>query len=220
MFPLHKSISIEGNSILFNGNKFGEIDENTRTVTVARKLAIDSQSRINFFLSHTSLATNATYIVNDAGNTHVFYTDAKGRVMKTEHRVKAIFLQRKNTEQTKALMCKEEDMAPYNLFAGTGKRAPIQTRDEGGHILADSIGGIPEAINIFPQAYVVNHSSKWRSMETTIKKAIKESKKVEIKTKFNYNENDKRTNSYTYSVSIDNVTTQFYFENKNATLDS
>ena len=219
IFPLHNSISIEGNSILFNGNKFGEIDENMRTVTVTRKLAIDSRSGVNLFLSHTSLATNSTYIVNDVENQHVFYTDDKGRVVKTEHRVKEIFLQRKNTEQTKALMCKEEDMAPYILFAGTGKRAPIQIRDEGGHILADSIGGIPEAINIFPQAFAVNHSSKWRGMETTIKKAIKESKKVEIKTKFNYNRNDKRTNSYIYFVSIDNVTTQFYYENKNATLD-
>ena len=166
------------------------------------------------------MATNATYIVKDVENTHIFYTDGQGRVVRTEHRIKEIFLQRKNTEQTKALMCKEEDMAPYNLFAGTGKCAPVQIRDEGGHILADSIGGIPESINIFPQAFVINHSSKWRGMETTIKKAIKESRRVEIKTKFNFRGNNKRTNSYTYSVSIDNVTTQFYFENKNATLDS
>ena len=171
-------------------------------------------------MSHTSLATNSTYIVNDAENTHVFYTDAKGRVERTEHKVKEIFLQRKNTEQTKALMCKEEDMAPYNLFAGTGKRAPIQIRDEGGHILADSIGGIPEAINIFPQAFAINHSSEWRGMETTIKKAIEQSKIVEVKTKFDYSGNDKRTSSFSYLVSINGAITKYYFKNINATLDS
>jgi len=219
-FPLSKHITFDGGNILFKGVKFASIDDQSRIIEVHRQLALERNGKRNPLLSHTSLVSDATYLVIDGSNKHTFVTDSKSRIVKTFHQVSEINLQRIETEQTKALMCKEEDMAPYILFAGTGKRAPVQIRDEGGHILADSIGGIPESINIFPQAFAINHSSKWRGMETTIKKAIKELRKVEIKTKFNFRGNDKRTNSYTYSVSIDNVTTQFYFENKNATLDS
>ena len=219
-FPLSKHITFDGRDILFKGVNFASIDDQSRIIEIHRQLALERNGKRNPLLSHTSLVSDATYLVIDGSNKHTFATDSKSRIVETFHQVSEINPQRIETEQTKALMCREEDMAPYNLFAGTGKRAPIQIRDEGGHILADSIGGIPESINIFPQAFAVNHSSKWRGMETTIKKAIKESKKIEIKTKFNYKGNDKRTNSYKYSITINKTTTEYYFENKNATLDS
>jgi hypothetical protein len=215
IFSLSKHISFDGGNIFFKGKKFATIDESSRIITVYRQKALERNGKRNPLLSHTSLASNACYIVIDGRNKHIFVTDSLGRVVSTEHKVSTITPNRIETEQTKALMCRNEDMTPYIKYAGTGKRPPLQIRDEGGHILADSIGGIPESINIFPQAFVVNHSSKWRGMETSIKKAIEQSKTVEVSTKFDYVGNSKRTSSYTYIVTINENTVQYFFENVN-----
>jgi len=213
-FPIQ--ISFEGNRMFYNGQVFAEIDEEGRHILTNRRLGLDNRGRINAFLSHTALLSSFTYKVIDGENTHIFYTDAKGRVNKTEHQLSEIHTQqRDNREQTKALMCKNEDMAPYNRYAGTGKRPPFQIRDEGGHIIADSIGGIPEAINIFPQAYVINHSSEWRGMEKSIKTALEQGEIVHIKTQFHYPLLSKRPKAYDYMVVIGGVSKKYLFKNKN-----
>lgn len=213
-FP--KQITFEGNKILYNGQTFAEFDESRRHLLINRQLGLDNRGRINAFLSHTALLSSVTYKVIDGTNTHIFYTDTKGCISKTEHQLTEIYTQqRDNREQTKALLCKNEDMVPYNLYAGTGKRPPFQIRDEGGHIIADSIGGIPEAINIFPQAFVVNHSSEWRGMEKSIKTALEKGEVVHIKTQFHYPLLSKRPDAYDYWVVIDGVSKKFSFLNKN-----
>ena len=86
-------------------------------------------------------------------------------------------------------MCKDEDTTP---------NTPKQYNDEGGHILADSAGGLPESINIFPQAYCVNHSAEWRGMETKIKNAVLNGSKVVVETTFKYPNKSKRPSEYSY----------------------
>jgi len=216
LFPFPKQITFEGNKILYNGQAFAEFDESRRHLLINRRLGLDNRGRINALLSHTALLPSVTYKVIDEANTHIFYTDSKGRINKTVHQLtKRYTQQRDNREQTKALMCKNEDMAPYNLYAGTGKRPPFQIRDEGGHIIADSIGGIPEAINIFPQAYVVNHSSEWRGMEKSIKVALEQGEHVHIKTQFHYPLLSNRPKAYDYWVKINGISKKFSFVNKN-----
>jgi len=216
-WPFPKQISFEGNRLFYNGQAFAEINESSRHLMIDRRKGLDAKGRINPFLSHTALLSDAQYEVIDGLNRHIFYTDAKGRVHKTEHQLKQIHSQqRDNREQTKALMCKDEDMAPYNRYAGTGKRPPLQIRDEGGHIVADSIGGIPEAINIFPQAFAVNHSSEWRGMERSVKAALEQGQSVVIRTQFYYPSTSKRPKAYDYKVVINGNARDYSFENVNA----
>ncbi|MGZ2371764.1 DNA/RNA non-specific endonuclease [Ancylomarina sp. YFZ004] len=161
-------------------------------------------------LSHTALLPNATYKITDQENIHWFTTDNLGRTIKTQHWVKAIYRQRLNDEQTKALMCKDEDTNP---------NTPRQINNEGGHILADSAGGLPESINIFPQAYRVNHSSEWRGLETSIKNAVINGANVIVETEFDYLNNCKRPTQYTYRLSINGQTTKHSFDNRNLTIE-
>jgi hypothetical protein len=162
------------------------------------------------------LATNASYYVEDGANQHIFITDSMGRIIKTEHQIIELYPpKRVNTEQTKALMCREEDMAPYHKYENTGKRPPFQIRDEGGHILADSIGGLPESINIFPQAFCVNHSSEWRGMEKLVQTALTAGQVAKVKTSFQFPGSSKRPKAYHYDISINGVNQSYQFINKN-----
>ena len=212
-FP--KSLSFKGNQILYHGKAFGQIHERRREIHIERQKAINSKG-INPLLSHTAMATNTKYMIQDGINLHHFTTDSKGRIAQTEHQINELYApKRVNTEQTKALMCREEDMAPYHQYEGTGKRPPYQIRDEGGHILADSIGGLPESINIFPQAFCVNHSSEWRRMEKSIQTALKAGKLVKVKTVFQFAGSSKRPKAYQYEVTINGVSKTYQFVNKN-----
>lgn len=208
---LSPDISISGDKIIHKGKTvFGVIDEARRVIEIDRRLALESGGRRNPLLSHTALVPNCTYKITDAENLHWFTTDNKGRTVKTHHWVKAIYRQRLNDEQTKALMCKDEDTKP---------NTPGQINDEGGHILADSAGGLPESINIFPQAYRVNHSSEWRGLETQIKNAVLRGDEVVLETEFTYKGSCKRPDAYTYLLSINGVTVRHSFDNKNLTLE-
>lgn len=208
---LSPDITLSGDNIMHKGKAvFGVIDEINRVIHIDRRSALESRGRRNPLLSHTALVPNCTYKVSDADNLHWFITDEKGRTVKTKHWIKAIYRQRLNDEQTKALMCKDEDTKP-----GT----PKQVNDEGGHILADSAGGLPESINIFPQAYCVNHSSEWRGLETKIKDAVLNGEDVVVETAFGYRGDCKRPDAYTYAVSRNGKRTKHTFDNKNMTLE-
>lgn len=208
---LSPDISVSGDKILHKGKTvFGRIDEARRVIEIDRRLALESGGRRNPLLSHTALVPNCTYKITDADNRHWFTTDHQGRTIKTKHNVKAIYRQRLNDEQTKALMCKDEDTKP---------NTPPQVNDEGGHILADSAGGLPESINIFPQAYRVNRSSEWRGLETQIKSAVLRGDDVLLETVFRYKGRFKRPDAYTYLLSINGKSTQHFFDNRNLTLD-
>ncbi|NPD46907.1 DNA/RNA non-specific endonuclease [Lentimicrobium sp. S6] len=212
-FP--KSLSFDKDQILYQGRAFAQINEQKKEIHINRRKALSSKG-INPLLSHTALANNVKYIIEDGKNQHIFNTDAKGRIIKTEHLINELYApKRVNTEQTKALMCREEDMAPYNKYEGTGTRPPFQIRDEGGHILADSIGGLPESINIFPQAYCVNHSSEWRGMEKSVQTALKAGQVVIVKTEFKFISSSKRPDSYHYQVEINGWSRSYQFQNIN-----
>jgi len=208
---LSPDISVLGDKIMHKGRTvFGRIDKARRIIEVDRRLALESGGRRNPLLSHTALVPNCTYKIKDADNNHWFTTDDQGRTVKTKHWVKAIYRQRLNDEQTKALMCKDEDTKP---------NTPPQINDEGGHILADSAGGLPESINIFPQAYRVNRSSEWRNLETQIKNAVRRGDEVVLETSFSYNGLCKRPDAYTYLLHINGKSSLHSFDNRNLTIE-
>ncbi|MGV8828295.1 MAG: DNA/RNA non-specific endonuclease [Breznakibacter sp.] len=204
---LSPDISVSGDRIIHKGKTvFGHIDEANRIVEIDRRQALESQGRRNPMLSHTALVPRCTYKITDAENVHWFSTDEQGRTIKTQHWVQAIYRQRLNDEQTKALMCKDEETKP---------NTPREINDEGGHILADSAGGLPESINIFPQAYCVNHSSAWRGLEIAIKNAILRGEAVVVETTFSYTGNCKRPNGYHYHLTINGESSSYEFVNQN-----
>lgn len=207
---LSPDISISGDSIIHKGKTiFGAINEVERTIEIDRRLALESKGRLNPLLSHTALVPNVTYKITDKDNVHWFKTDELGRTIQTHHWVKSIYQQRIPSEQTKALMCKDEDTKP---------NTPKQVNDEGGHILADSAGGLPESINIFPQAYKVNHSKEWRSLETSIKNAVLKGDDVEVCTLFYYTGQCKRPIEYKYTLIVNGVSLVYSFDNTNLTI--
>ncbi len=206
-WSLSNTITISGNQILYNDKiAFGTIDEVNRVIAINRRLVLESDGKRNPLLSHTALVPNCTYKIQDGVNEHWFITDELGRTTRTKHWVKAIYHQRLNDEQTKALMCKDEDTKP---------NTPKEYNDEGGHILADSAGGLPESINIFPQAYRINHSKEWRSLETNIKNAVNNGDKVLVETEFSFSGASKRPKAYNYNVAINGEVNQFSFSNDN-----
>jgi hypothetical protein len=207
---LSRDVTVLENNIIYKGKiVFGEIDELSRSIFIDRRKALESKGRRNPLLSHTALVPNATYKIHDSENYHEFKTDSQGRTIKTFHRPTIIFKERLGAEQTKALQCKDEDTKTF---------PPEQISDEGGHILASSAGGLPETINIFPQAYCVNHSPEWRRMENKIKDAIENKCRAFLKTSFNYKDTCKRPVSYIYEISIDGNIMTFEFDNTNLTI--
>ncbi len=60
--------------------------------------------------------------------------------------------------------------------------------DEGGHMIATSLGGIGERLNVFPQNWKLNRGkgSKWRKMENRWLKLAQEGKEVRVTMHFKY----------------------------------
>lgn len=208
-WKLSPDISIKGDDIYYMDKvKFGDIDEVNRIINVDRRKALEANNRRNPLLSHTALVPNVKYCILDYLNRHEYYTDSFGRMINSIHYPKHRFEYHLSSEQTKALMCKDEETIP---------NTPARFNDQAGHILATSCGGLPETINIFPQAYIVNNSSDWRSMENRIKDAINKDCEVIIKTTFFYKNECKRPYSYGYEIIIDSSSTLYEFENVNST---
>lgn len=207
IWRLSPDISVLGDDIIHRSKtRFGLIDEENKIIYIDRRMALESNGKRNPLLSHTALVPNVMYCVMDDLNKHEFYTDNLGRIIKSKHYPKVIYKGRLNDEQTKALMCRDEDTKP---------NTPKKINDEGGHILADSCGGLPESINIFPQAYCVNHSSEWRGMENRIKAAVEKEADVIVETKFEFRQECKRPYKYKYEVVIDCVSEKYEFLNVN-----
>jgi hypothetical protein len=57
--------------------------------------------------------------------------------------------------------------------------------DQGGHLIAATIGGAGERINLVPQAATLNNGP-WRVMENEFKAAIEDGKKVSVKIEVGY----------------------------------
>lgn len=57
--------------------------------------------------------------------------------------------------------------------------------DDGGHLIAASLGGAGDRINIVPQASTLNRR-EWKAMETMLKNEIDAGKKVSVKIDVGY----------------------------------
>ena len=79
-------------------------------------------------------------------------------------------------------------------------------KDDGGHLIANQLGGPSELINITPQHMSVNRGH-WKEIETKLTKAYREGKDVRWKVELNYDDlqNVERPSSFDIEYWIDDV---------------
>lgn len=208
VYPLDSQVTIEKGDLYYNGVQFGNINENTRQIYIDREKGLD-QRGINSFLSHTGLAPYATYNINHGLNTTIYKTDGIGRCLSVENIAKERGNLRSENEQVRALRTKNEQTLP---------NTHPKINDQAGHYIASSNGGIPESINLFPQAYRVNNGSDFKNMERMSKSALKAGSTVKTSIDVNYKGLSFRPDSLKYKVQIDGgQILEYKFDNKNYT---
>jgi hypothetical protein len=190
------------------GKRIGEYNNETKVIEIERSKCLEDNpwgAKINPILACVTKAHNAKIIVVDKKNYHEFSTDALGRVINTKHKISTIYGEQNSNEQIKAMIFGDEQTNPNR---------DAMYNDQGGHILAISNGGIPECINIFPQAYKVNHSTEWRERERLIYKAIKSGEKVELEVALKY-DSSRRPTSLNYKLFIGSEVREYQYDNEN-----
>jgi hypothetical protein len=222
LFP--KDITLKGNKLFYNGMEFAKIDAKTKTILVDRRAAL--KNGINPLLSHPKLLENYKYVVKDGKNTHIFKTDNFGRVYETEHTIIEKVNYRKKSSQMNSQITNEQNNAKLygdeisskQKYNNLTKTQHGSLSDEGGHLLADSAGGIPESINMTSQAYKVNHNSIWRGFEKKTALAVENGDVVIVKNRQLYSDNSRRSSGAVIDLQINGKSEQFTFDNINNTL--
>ncbi|EIJ45920.1 filamentous hemagglutinin outer membrane protein [Herbaspirillum sp. GW103] len=130
------------------------------------------------------LAPKTAYLLD---NGHVYITDASGRVTKVEGN----------------LSLNTMDRNPYQqLCAGKSGCAG----DDGGHLIASSLGGAGDRINIVPQASTLNRGD-WRAMEDSLRRELASGKSVSVSIDLAYpSAGGARPRAFSVSVTVDGVT--------------
>ncbi|MFC3627494.1 DNA/RNA non-specific endonuclease [Vogesella amnigena] len=99
-------------------------------------------------------------------NGHAYITDTAGRVKSVEGELSLNKMDRNGYQQCVAGKCGE---------AG----------DDGGHLIASSLGGAGDRVNLVPQASMLNRGA-WKAMENELRQALKEGKTVSVKIDVGY----------------------------------
>ncbi|WP_168943290.1 DUF637 domain-containing protein [Parazoarcus communis] len=99
-------------------------------------------------------------------NGHQYMTDSSGRVAAVEGKLSLTAMDRNTYQQCTA-----------------GKCGNIG--DDGGHLIASSLGGAGDRINIVPQASTLNRGD-WKAMENELRAALKDGKSVSVKIDVGY----------------------------------
>lgn len=125
-------------------------------------------------------------------NGHAYITDAAGRVK----------------EVTGDLNLTTMDRNLYQQCT-TGKCGNVG--DEGGHLIASSLGGAGDKINIVPQAATLNRGD-WKAMENQLRDALNAGKDVNVKIEVGYPPSGgTRPNSFTVVATINGKPKPFEF---------
>ncbi|WP_298971553.1 DNA/RNA non-specific endonuclease [uncultured Psychrobacter sp.] len=90
-------------------------------------------------------------------------------------------------------------------------KAENATGDEGGHLIASSLGGAGDRINMVPQARTLNRGD-WKAMENFARRELEAGKNVSIKVDLKYpSSNSGRPNEFNVTVNVDGKVTPFKF---------
>lgn len=136
-----------------------------------------------------TLSPNTIYKLD---NGHKYLTDTQGRV----------------TEVTANLSLKKMDRNNYQqLCAGANGCAG----DEGGHLIASSLGGAGDGINLVPMSATLNRAD-WKSMERELTAYLQEGKNVNVRIDVTYSNIDqKRPLNYLIEANINGSIKRYPF---------
>lgn len=80
-----------------------------------------------------------------------------------------------------------------------------EATDQGGHLIASALGGAGDRINLVPMDSVLNNGS-WKTMETSLGKALEQGKSVSVKIDVGYPEaGGTRPSEFRVTTTIDGV---------------
>lgn len=128
----------------------------------------------------------------ELSNGHTYVTDASGRVSTVEGTLDLTKMDRNTYQQCKVGHC-----------GNSG--------DDGGHLIASSLGGAGDKINIVPQASTLNRGD-WRAMENSLRKDLEAGKSVSVKVEVKYPPGDGiRPSEFKVYAMIDGELKQFTF---------
>ncbi|MGY0619423.1 hemagglutinin repeat-containing protein [Lysobacter sp. A378] len=125
-------------------------------------------------------------------NGHAYVTDTTGRVKSLDGELSLTTMDRNTYQQ-----------------CATGKCGDVG--DEGGHLIASSLGGAGDRINIVPQASTLNRGD-WKRMESELRQALKDGKSVHVKIDLDYPSNGgKRPNAFYVEAIVDGQKKEWEF---------
>ena len=134
--------------------------------------------------------SNTAYVLS---NGHTYITDGSGQVSELSGDLSRTTMDRNWHQQ-----------------CATGKCG--NAGDEGGHLIAASLGGAGDKINIVPQAATLNRKD-WRDMERYLDSELKAGKTVNVKIEIGYPPGGGvRPNSFFVTATIDGKIKEFPFK--------
>lgn len=129
----------------------------------------------------------------ELSNGHTYITDASGRVSSVEGKLDLTKMERNKYQQCKVGHCGDPG-------------------DDGGHLIASSLGGAGDKINIVPQASTLNRGD-WKAMENSLRKDLEAGKSVSVKVEVKYPPSDGvRPSEFRVLATIDGKLVPFRFE--------
>ena len=119
-------------------------------------------------------------------NGHTYITNAQGKVNYVEADLNKIAMDRNNYQQ--------------NVVGKSG-----EANDQGGHLIASSLGGAGDRINLLPMDKVLNNGT-YKKMESDLAKALDQGKDVSVKIDVGYPDGGGvRPNSFIVTTTINGI---------------
>jgi filamentous hemagglutinin len=172
------------------GNGKGGVGAAGENATNVIKVPAGSKGNWDGRINGGKLEPNTLYRLD---NGHVYKTDGAGRVNLVEGDLSKTTMDR-NTYQQRC----------------SGKSGCVG--DDGGHLIASSLGGSGDRINLVPQASTLNRGD-WKAMERELAGYLKEGKNVSVKIDVGYpSSGGVRPNQFTVSTFINGKEKIFEFK--------
>jgi filamentous hemagglutinin len=156
---------------------------------VARAINAQAGSKGNWSPEiNANIKPNSSYVL---GNGHKYATDASARVTQVSGDLDLVKMDRNGYQQCKVGKCGN---------AG----------DQGGHLIAATLGGAGDKLNLVPMDKVLNNGA-WKAMEKQLADALKAGKNVSIKIDVGYAGNSARPSQFNVTATINGKSSRFKF---------
>ena len=151
-----------------------------------------------------TLKPNTLHHIGD----HQYYkTDKLGRVDNVTAKLESKVTGRNAAQQVRSVYQKDGN------WSGKMPDGRVAPKDDGGHLIANVLGGAGEQINYVPMLRNLNRGA-YKNMENTLVKAAKEGKEVCMDIKLIYKGSSKRPDKLIVHYTIDGVPYKRIFSNK------